>query len=72
MGEWERMVQVIVEEIDECIKEQNDEGLTLSTLAGKLGYSEFYISRKFKEISGMSFRDYLWQRPRSRRSSHDY
>ena len=62
MGEWERLVQAIVEEIDECIKKRNDEVLTLSALAGKLGYSEFYISRKFKEISGMSFRDYLWQR----------
>ena len=62
MGEWERLVQEIVEEIDECIIKRNDEALTLSTLARKLGYSEFYISRKFKEISGMSFRDYLQQR----------
>ncbi|MCH5271042.1 MAG: helix-turn-helix transcriptional regulator [Lachnospiraceae bacterium] len=62
MGEWERLVQIIVEEIDECINERNDEALTLSALARKLGYSEFYISRKFKEISGMSFRDYLCQR----------
>ena len=62
MGEWERLVQVIVEEVDVCIKKRNDEALTLSSLAGRLGYSEFYVSRKFKEISGMSFRDYLWQR----------
>ena len=62
MGEWEKMVQAIVEEIDDCIKKRKDEALTLSTLARKLGYFEFYIPRKFKEISGMSFRDYLWQR----------
>ena len=62
MGEWERLVQEIVEEVDECIKKRNDEALTLSTLAMKLGYSEFYVSRKFREISGMSFRDYLHQR----------
>lgn len=62
MGEWERLVQVIVEEVDECIKKRNDEALTLSTLTQKLGYSEFYVSRKFKEISGMNFRDYLRQR----------
>ena len=62
MGNWGRMVQAIVEEIDECLKKRSDEALTLSTLAGKLGYSEFYISRKFKEISGMNFRDHLWQR----------
>ena len=59
MGEWERLVQIMVEEIDECIKKRDDETVTLSRLAGKLGYSEFYISRKFREISGMSFRDYL-------------
>ena len=41
MGEWERLVQVIVEEVDECIKNRNDEALTLSALARKLGYSEF-------------------------------
>ena len=62
MGEWERLVQIIVEEIDECIKKRNDETLTLSCLERKLGYSEFYISRKFKDISGMHFRDYLRQR----------
>lgn len=29
---------------------------------GGLGYSEFYVSRKFKEISGMQLRDYLRDR----------
>lgn len=59
MNEWYRIVQEIINEIDLCIKNQNDEALTLSRLAQKLGYSEFYVSRKFKEISGMSFKDYL-------------
>lgn len=36
MGEWEKLVQAIVEEIDECIKKRNDEELTLSALARKL------------------------------------
>lgn len=62
MGEWEELVQMIVEEVDTCIKKRNDETLTLSYLAHKLGYSESYISRKFREISGMHFRDYLRQR----------
>ena len=59
MYEWSKCVQDIVTEIDRCIKAQNDEALTLSKLSETLGYSEFYVSRKFKEISGMSFRDYL-------------
>ena len=59
MGEWERLVQIIVEEVDKCIINREDDTITLSKLAEKLGYSEFYISRKFREISGMHFRDYL-------------
>ena len=62
MYEWQRQIQQIVEEIDYCIEGYNDEALTLRRLARKMGYSEFYATRKFKEISGMSFRDYLRQR----------
>ena len=62
MYEWHKQIQTIVEEIDKCIKHHNDEALTLSALSHKLGYSEFYITRKFKEISGMQFRDYLRRR----------
>lgn len=59
MSEWEKDIQNIIFKIDKNIKEQNDENLTLSNLAKFLGYSEYYVSRKFKEISGMQFRDYL-------------
>ncbi|MCM1057634.1 MAG: helix-turn-helix transcriptional regulator [Firmicutes bacterium] len=54
-----RQVQKIVEEIDECIRQRKDEKLTLSDLSQKFGYSEFHVSRKFRELSGMRFRDYL-------------
>lgn len=59
MSEWYKTVQTIVEEVDKCIKNGDDEALTLSVLSKKLGFSEYYLSRKFKEISGMHFRDYL-------------
>lgn len=59
MFEWQKSIQSIVLEIDKNIKEQNDEALTLSNLAKVLGYSEYYVSRKFREISGMQLRDYL-------------
>lgn len=52
----------MIDEIDKCIKGYNDEALTLRLLAGRLGYSEFYTTRKFKEITGMQFRDYLRHR----------
>lgn len=59
MYEWQEQIQVIIDEIDRCIQDRNDEALTLHSLSCKLGYSEFYTTRKFKEISGMQFRDYL-------------
>lgn len=62
MYEWQKQIQIIVDEIDNCIKNYNDEALTLRVLSRRLGYSEFYTTRKFKEISGMQFRDYLRHR----------
>ena len=59
MYEWHRTVQTLTEAIDECIKSQNDDGLTLKRLAERTNYSEYYTSRKFREISGMQLRDYL-------------
>lgn len=59
MYKWQKQIQIIVDEIDRCIKNYNDEALTLRCLSQRLGYSEFYTTRKFKEISGMQFRDYL-------------
>lgn len=58
MYEWRKQIKIIVDEIDRCIKNQDDEALTLYVLSRKLGYSEFHFTRKFKEISGMQFRDY--------------
>lgn len=62
MYEWQKQIQIFVDEIDICIKNYHDEALTLRTLSRHLGYSEFYTTRKFREISGMAFRDYLRHR----------
>lgn len=62
MHEWEKQVQSIVDEIDRCIENYNGEAPTLRFLSRRLGYSEFYTTRKFKEITGMQFRDYLRKR----------
>lgn len=59
MYEWQQQIQFIVDEIDECIRQQQDEALTLRSLSRRLGYSEYYTTRKFREVSGMAFRDYL-------------
>ncbi len=62
MYEWKKLIQLTVDEIDKNIQERNDEELTLSALSQKLGYSEFYTTRKFREVSGLQFRDYLKNR----------
>ena len=59
MYEWHKQIQLIVDEIDESIRQHHDESLTLKFLSRKLGYSEFHTTRKFKEISGMQYREYL-------------
>lgn len=59
MYRWYKNIQDMVSAIDGCIKSGDDEALTLGHLARMVGYSEFYVSRKFREISGMQLRDYL-------------
>ncbi len=62
MYEWRRLIQQITDTIDEGIRKGDDEALTLRGLAQKLGYSEFYMTRKFREVTGMSLRAYLTSR----------
>ena len=59
MYEERQMIQLIAEEIDEGILHGRSEETTLSSLAGKLGYSPDHVARRFREIAGMPFRDYL-------------
>ncbi len=59
MYEWYRQIQTMIGEIDVYIKRNDNDSLSLSYLSRKYGYSEFHLSKKFKEISGMQFRDYL-------------
>ena len=59
MNDWYKQIQEITCLIDLCIKNEDDEALTLTALSRQLGYSEFYTSRKFREISGMTLKDYL-------------
>jgi AraC-like DNA-binding protein len=59
MYEWHRLIQIVVDEIDQRIKCHDDEALTLQSLSKRLGYSEFHTTRKFKEISGLLLGDYI-------------
>ena len=62
MYQWEKQIQQMVDEIDSSIRAHNDDALTLSALSRRLGYSEYHMSRKFREIAGLSLRDYLRRR----------
>lgn len=59
MFEWEKQVQIIIDEIDKRILDKDDESLSLKALAKLLGYSEFHTTRKFKEVSGLGLKDYM-------------
>lgn len=59
MAQWHRNIQDIITIIDACIRAQQDEALTLRALADRLGYSEYYTSRRFRALAGMTLRDYL-------------
>lgn len=59
MENWSQSIQQTIDIIDRCIRQQEDEALTLRALSAALGYSESYVSRKFRALSGMSLRDYL-------------
>ena len=59
MENWSQSIQQMIDIIDRCIRQQEDEALTLRALSAALGYSESYVSRKFRALSGMSLRDYL-------------
>lgn len=62
MYEWQQQIQIMVDEIDQFIENNHDETLTLHDLSTRLGYSPYYITRQFKTITGMTFRDYLAKR----------
>lgn len=59
MNPWYREIQTLIDEIDRCIKARDSEEMTLEALSQKFGYAPTYISRKFREISGMRLRDYM-------------
>ena len=59
MYEWHRQIQIIINEIDACIRRRDDETLTLHWLAQLLGYSDFHMTKQFRAVTGLSLREYL-------------
>lgn len=59
MSEWEKNIQNAIYNIEECIRAHESDSVTLKLTAARCGYSEYHFSRKFRQISGMQFRDYF-------------
>ena len=55
MYSWYDMIQMIKSWINENIEENPP----LSEMAERLGYSYFYATKKFREVEGISFREYI-------------
>ncbi|MCL2696296.1 MAG: helix-turn-helix transcriptional regulator, partial [Clostridiales bacterium] len=62
MYDWHRQVQEIVDGIDRCIENRDDDGLMLDAIARAAGYSAFHMTRQFHALAGISLRDYLRKR----------
>ena len=58
MYSWDDMIQIMKNWIDENIEDIPP----LSNIAERLGYSYFYATKKFHEIEGVSFREYISNR----------
>ena len=57
--EWNEAIQKLIDSIDDSIKLGLDEGLLLKNLAQVIGYSQFHATRHFKELTGITFREYV-------------
>jgi len=58
MQHWQRLIQQLIGEMDDCIRNGMDARLSLSHLAHRAGYGESHFSRMFRRVSGMGFREY--------------
>jgi AraC family transcriptional regulator len=57
--EWHKTIQKMVNIIDRQLGNYFDDEITLSALAGELGYSQYHITKQFRSLTGITFRNYL-------------
>ena len=48
MYEWQQLIQRTVDQIDASLRAHDDEAVALRRLSETLGYSEYYMTRKFR------------------------
>ena len=59
MFEWHKTIQKMIDIIEKQIDSNFNEEITLTELADKLGYSKFHITKQFKILTQITFRNYL-------------
>lgn len=62
MYEWNEMIQLMVDWVEDNITECT----SLLKMSEQLGYSPYYCSRQFNQVTKMTLRDYIWTRRISR------
>ncbi|KWX74776.1 AraC family transcriptional regulator [Paenibacillus jilunlii] len=62
MYEWNEMVQLMVDWVDRDLTTVP----SLLKMSEQLGYSPYYCTKQFHSLTGMTLRDYIWQRRISR------
>lgn len=62
MYEWNHMVQLMIDWVDNNLTQAP----SLLKMSEQLGYSPYYCSRQFNALTGMTLRDYIWNRRISR------
>lgn len=62
MYEWNEMVQLMIDWVDDNLGETP----TLLEMSQQLGYSPYYCTKQFHLVTGMTLRDYVWMRRISR------
>lgn len=62
MIDWTRRIQRAVDVIDEQLKQGLSDEVTLHAFAGSMHYSPYHVTRKFRQVTGLSFREYLHKR----------
>ncbi len=59
MFEWHRTIQRMLDIIEKQLERRFDDDITLDALAKELGYSQYHVTKRFKNLTGMTFRNYL-------------
>lgn len=60
--EQKEIVQSVIDYIEETLNENTGAGIALDQIAGKMGYSKFYLNRIFQERIGTTIHQYIMER----------